>query len=270
LSLNSFESLERVKNWRKKILDISQKVSALHIAPAFSCIEIVDSIYFDLMSKNGQDFEDIFIMSKGHGCMAQYVILNGLGILSDHQLENYCKIGGSLGAHPDYGNPGIHASTGSLGHGLGIALGQAYAELLKKTDRKVFCLISDGELQEGSTWEALMMAANLQANNLICFVDLNDFGGLERMSEGHKAFYPVEEKISAFGWEVRVVDGHNRENIISSVQLRTGSKPYMLICRTVKGKGVSFMENVPIWHYRSPTLNEYAAAVQELGFTIEK
>jgi len=196
--------------------------------------------------------------------MAQYVILNGLGVLSDTDLELYCKPGGKLGAHPDYGNPGIHASTGSLGHGLGIALGQAYAEKLKGADTQVFCLLSDGELQEGSTWEAVMMAANLDISNLTAFVDFNDFGGLERMSEGHKSFYPLVEKFRAFGWQSVEVDGHSNLEITSAFNNRSLDKPLVVVCRTTKGKGISFMENVPIWHYRSPTKEEYVLALSEL------
>jgi transketolase len=255
----------RVKFWRKKVLDISQQVSALHVAPAFSCMEIVDCIYFDLMRNIHQKNRDIFIMSKGHGCMAQYVVLNALGFLSDGDLELYCKPSGRLGAHPDYGNPGIHASTGSLGHGLGIALGQAYAEKLLGADTRIFCLLSDGELQEGSTWESVMMAANLEMKTLTVFVDFNDFGGLERMSDGHKAFYPIVDKFEAFGWDAVEIDGHSNSDIISAFNKRNLERPLALICRTTKGKGVSFMENSPIWHYRSPTREEYSLAINELS-----
>lgn len=254
-------SPDRCNLWRRRILEISQQVSALHIAPAFSCSEIVDAIYFEIMNLE----TDVFIMSKGHGCMIQYVILNSLGLITNEDLYNYCKQNGSLGAHPDYGIPGIHASTGSLGHGLGIALGQAYAEKLKNSNTSFFCLLSDGELQEGSTWEALMMAANLEVKNLTAFVDLNDFGGLERMSENHKAFYPLSDKLESFGWEVKIVDGHNSEAIVEAYKHRLTEKPLVIICETVKGKGVSFMENVPIWHYRSPTPEEYVKALEELG-----
>ena len=183
---------ERCRAYRRRILDISQQVAALHIAPAFSCTEMVDAVYHGLMRRNGDGtFRDIFLMSKGHGCMIQYVILEEMGILSRADLDLYCKPDGILGAHPDFGTPGIAASTGSLGHGLGIATGQAYAEKLKGTDAIVYCVLSDGEFQEGSTWEAMMMAANLRLGGLVALMDNNDFGGLERMSEGHPAFYPL-------------------------------------------------------------------------------
>lgn len=264
--LNLVDSSARCREWRKKILDISQHVSALHIAPAFSSTEIVDAVYFSLMKGNNDVYEDIFILSKGHGCMIQYVILNALGYLTEDDLRNYCKMEGILGAHPDFGTPGVSASTGSLGHGLGIAVGQAYAEKLKKSSVSVYCLISDGELQEGSTWEALMMAANLNVTNLVVIVDNNDFSGLERMSVGHKAFYPIVEKVRAFGWNSDECDGHDSNEVVSRILERNPSKPYFLTCKTTKGKGVSFMENVPIWHYRSPSPGEYLAAISDLGY----
>lgn len=262
---NSFDAKaarQRCRRYRRRILDISQQVTALHIAPAFSCTEITDAIYHGLI--RGAD-RDVFLMSKGHGCMIQYVILEELGVLSRADLDSYCKPGGRLGAHPDYGTPGVAASTGSLGHGLGLATGQAYAEKLKKTDVTIYCVLSDGEFQEGSTWEAMMMAANLKLDNLVAFMDYNDFGGLERMSDGHKAFYPLVEKAQAFGWEAVEVDGHDGEAIFNAVISRIAARPLIVVCRTVKGKGVSYMENVPIWHYRSPDKDEYQRGLDELA-----
>jgi transketolase len=256
--------------YRRRILDISQQVTALHVAPAFSCLEMVDLIYHVLMRPdpqhaNPRQFLDSFIMSKGHGCLSQYVILEDLGILAKTDLDQYCTPAGRLGAHPDYGVPGIEASTGSLGHGLGIATGMAYAEKLKRTDHQTYVMLSDGEFQEGSTWEAMMMAANLKLTNLIAFMDLNDFGGLARMSEGHPAFYPVLDKAQAFGWEAVEVNGHDVQAVFDAVMSRSGQQPFLLIGRTVKGKGVSFMEHVNIWHYRSPNKEEYHKALAELA-----
>ena len=264
---NSFDAQaaqERSKRYRRRILEISQQVTALHVAPAFSCTGITDTVYNGLIRRDGKDMKDVFIMSKGHGCMIQYVILEEFGVLSREDLDLYCKIGGKLGAHPDYGVPGIHASTGSLGHGMGIATGQAMAEKLKKTDVTIYCILSDGEFQEGSTWEAMMMAANLGLTNLVAVMDSNDFGGLERMTDGHKAFYPLAEKITAFGWETAEAPGHDGKAIFEAISNRRGDKPFLLVAHTTKGKGVSFMENVPIWHYRSPNKEEYAQAMAEL------
>jgi transketolase len=204
-------------------------------------------------------------MSKGHGCLSQYVILEDLGVLSKDDLPNYCKPGGRLGAHPDHGVPGIEASTGSLGHGLGMAVGMSYADRLKGEDRLVYALLGDGEMQEGSIWEAIMMAANLRLNNLVAFADINDFQGLGRTSETHPFFYPVPDKAIAFGWEAQEINGHDHQAVFNAVTSRRGDRPMLVVCRTIKGKGVSYMENVPIWHYRSPNKQEYEKAVAELA-----
>ena len=266
---NSFDvaaARQRCRGYRKRILDVSQQVTALHVAPAFSCIEITDLIYNHMMRREpGGDYRDVFLMSKGHGCMVQYVILEEQGVLSRKDLDDYCKPNGRLGAHPDCETPGICASTGSLGHGLGMATGQAYAEKLKGTDTRIYCLLSDGEFQEGSTWEAMMMAANLKLDNLIAFMDYNDFGGLEHMSDGHPAFYPLVPKAEAFGWEAVEVNGHNEEAMREAVAGRRGGRPMLVVCHTVKGKGISYMENAAIWHYRSPNKEEYLQGLKELA-----
>jgi transketolase len=267
MSFDVAASRRRCMSYRRRILDISQQVPALHAAGAFSCLEMVDVIYHGLMRRDegaSTRFIDSFVMSKGHGCLAQYVILEALGILTRRDLDLYCTPSGQLGCHPDYGVPGIEASTGSLGHGLGMATGMAYADRIKGEDGRVYVVLSDGELQEGSTWEAMQMAANLAADNLVAFVDLNDMASLSRMSETHPAFYPVLDKIRAFGWETAEVNGHDAGALHAAVSGREGGRPFMLVGKTVKGRGVSFMESVPIWHYRSPSRDEYAKAVAEL------
>lgn len=266
MSFDVTAARRRCRAYRTRILDISQRVTALHAAGAFSCLEIVDVIYHGLMRRRdgGAASVDSFVMSKGHGCMAQYVILEALGVLSARDLELYCTPTGQLGCHPDHGVPGIEASTGSLGHGLGMATGMAYADRIGGEDRHVYVVLSDGELQEGSTWEAMQMAANLKIDNLVAFVDLNDMASLSRMSESHPAFYPVLDKVRAFGWEAAEVNGHDAAALHAAVQGRSGGRPFVVVAHTVKGRGVSFMENVPIWHYRSPNREEYAQALAEL------
>ncbi|MBV31222.1 MAG: transketolase [Rickettsiales bacterium] len=262
---NSLVAKKRCTAYRKRILEVSRGVTALHIAPAFSCLEMTDIIYHELMRRDGSGkFLDTFIMSKGHGCMSQYVILEELKILTRKDLKLYCKPKGKLGAHPDFGIPGISASTGSLGHGMGIATGMAYAHKLLKRNKNIYTLLSDGEFQEGSTWEAMMVAANLNVNNLIAFLDLNDFQSLSRTSVSHKAFYPIIDKVLSFGWEATEVNGHDSESILHAVSNRQGKKPFLLIGHTIKGKGISYMENEPIWHYRSPNNKEYKQAMKEL------
>jgi transketolase len=266
---NSFDvaaARQRCKRYRQRILDISQQVSALHAAAAFSAMEAVDCIYHGLMNRGaGGTFMDSFVMSKGHGCMVQYVILEDLGILSRKDLDAYCKPDGRLGCHPDYGTPGIEASTGSLGHGMAMATGMAYVEKSRKSGRRVFTVLSDGEFQEGSTWEGMMMAANLQVDNLIAVLDHNGYQSFGRTSETHPRFYPIREKVEAFGWETIEVQGHDASQIYSAIMNRKGGRPLMVISNTVKGRGVSFMENVPLWHYRSPNPQEYEQATRDLA-----
>lgn len=265
---NSFDpaaSRKRCQRYRKRILDISQTVSALHAAGAFSCMELTDACYHGLMRPDGQD---TFLMSKGHGCMAQYVILEDLGVLAKEHLDAYCTPHGILGAHPDYGNPGIEASTGSLGHGMAMAVGMAVAERNKAGGGAgagmVYVILSDGEIQEGSTWEAFMMASTLGLTNLVALIDNNDFQSLGRTSETHPSFYPLDDKLEAFGWETAEVSGHDAGAVYDAVAARKGDKPFCLIAKTVKGRGVSYMENVPIWHYRSPNPEEYKQALAEI------
>lgn len=256
----------RCRRYRRRILDLSRTVPALHVAPAFSCLEIVDAIYNRLI-RRGVDGapKDAFVMSKGHGVMAQYAVLEDLGILPTAILDRYCRPDGLLGAHPDAGQPGIEASTGSLGHGLAIAAGMAYADRLQSVDRRTHVLIGDGEAQEGSIWEAIMQAPNLGLDNLIAYLDFNDYQGLGRTRETHPHFYPVAEKVVQFGWEAVDIDGHDFSAIVAAVEGRRGGKPLMLVCRTVKGQGVSYMIDAPIWHYRSPNPEEYAQALAELA-----
>jgi transketolase len=265
---NSFDARAaraRCLRFRRRILDISQQVGALHIGSAYSCTEIVDCIYYGLMRRfpDGKS-PDTFVMSKGHGCMIQYVILEAMGVLSREDLDRYCKPNGCLGCHPDYGNPGIEASTGALGHGLSMVVGMALAERGRKTDGTIYTVLSDGEVQEGSTWEAVLMASSLGLANIVAFVDNNDFQSLGRTSETHPSFYPLPEKFAAFGWETVAIDGHDSAAIFDAVTARKRQKPFMVVAKTTKGKGISYMENVPVWHYRSPNPKEYEQGVMEL------
>jgi transketolase len=259
--------IERCKSFRKKILDISQTVEALHIGGAFSCMEILDYIYFThIIPSLKTNNINKFILSKGHSAIAQFVILNFYKIISDKELSMYCKPGGILGCHPDYGAQGIEASTGSLGHGMGLATGICQGNKIKKNKSKLFLVISDGELQEGSTWENMMMAANLELDNLICYLDHNGSQSFGHTKVTHPKFYPIKEKILSFNWNCFECDGHNSEeihNVTNQVKV-DGKKPTMIICNTTKGKGLSFAENDPIWHYRSPTPDEYKIGLKDL------
>ena len=257
------KSETRCFSYRKRILEISQTVSALHAAGAFSSAEMIDLIYYGL-KRDYKNYSDIFIMSKGHSCIIQYLILNDLGFLTKKDIDSYCKSKGKLGCHPDYGTPGIQASTGSLGHGMGLAAGIAHGFKIKKKKSKVFLIISDGELQEGSTWESMMMAANLKLDNLVCFLDHNGSQSFGKTKETHPMFYPIEMKVRGFNWNAYSVNGHNTKSMVHLLKKIKINKPTMIIGNTVKGKGVSFMEHKPIWHYRSPNKDEYKTAINNL------
>lgn len=260
LTRNTFDNaaaILRCRRYRRRILDISQQVSALHIGSAYSCTEIVDCIYNGLMQPH-----DVFLMSKGHGCMIQYVILEERGVLSANDLANYCTRDGRLGVHPDIETPGIVAATGSLGHGLSMATGIALAE--RHSGVTIYVVLSDGECQEGSVWEAVLMASSLRLNNIVAILDYNNLQSLGRTSDTHPTFYPLVEKFLAFGWESIEVPGHDGSAIFDAVTNRTGDRPLMVIAKTIKGKGVSFMEDQPMWHYRSPNKSEHQKAIIEL------
>jgi transketolase len=273
--LDAAAARERCKRHRKRILEMTQSVSALHIGGAFSSTEIVDCIYYELMRSGpggkvvGDGAPDTFLMSKGHGYMIQAVVLEDLGVLNRADLAAYCTPTGQLGVHPDYGIPGIEASTGSLGHGLSMALGMAYAEKTQNRGGTVYTVLSDGEVQEGSTWEATLMASSLKVNNLVGFIDNNDMQSLGFTHVTHPSFYPVVDKFQAFGWECIEVNGHDSFAIYNAVTSRKGDRPLMVNCKTTKGRGVSYMENVPMWHYRSPNKDEYEQALREIDGAAE-
>lgn len=260
------EARKRCCEYRLRILEISQKLPALHIAPAFSCLELVDAIYFNLMGcKINQPIEETFILSKGHGAMAQYAVLEKLGIIPRSEMDLCCQVGGKYGGHPDYGLPGIEASTGSLGHGLPLAIGMALGNRDKGLQKNIYLVVSDGELMEGSTWEGAMIAPGFNLSSLIMFVDANGSISRGELANDHPNHRNFEERFQSFGWEAVTVDGHDHQSISSAVHNRKGDRPFVAVAKTVKGKGVSFMENKPIWAFRSPNPQEYEQAKKELN-----
>ena len=258
-NFNLKNSHKRCVEYRKRILEISQNVSALHVGGSFSSTEIIEVIYNYFMNKKEKE---CFVLSKGHVSILQYVVLESQKILKKKDLDLYCKKGGFLGVHPDIGNPGINASTGSLGHGLGMVAGITLAE--KKNDRKIFSILSDGELQEGSTWEAIMLIPSLKLKNVIIIIDNNNLQSLEKVSKTHPNLYPIEEKFKNFGWDSSICDGHDSRAIYDKIRKKKSNKPLALIAKTIKGYPISYMRNVPPWHYRSPNPKEYQIAINEL------
>ena len=244
---------------RKRILDLSLQVSALHIGGSFSSAEIIQTI-FELKKKN-----DKFILSKGHVGILLYCILEQKGILKKKDLENYCKKKGFIGVHPERFINGVEASTGSLGHGLGISAGMS----LSKKFKNIYVLCSDGELMEGSLWESVLMISSFKLNNIILFVDNNDLQSATRATKTHPSLYPIKNKFKAFGWDSYDCNGHDPFSIIKILKKKKTNKPLCLVAKTIKGYPISFMKDVPMWHYRSPNMAEYNLAIKEIDNKIK-
>jgi len=266
--------VDKIKNCatevRKSIIEIVTKAKASHIGGSLSSVDILAALYFKILSinpKNPADpNRDRFIMSKGHCCSALYATLAHKGFFSKNKLNKYCSDGGSMWGHATLNSvPGVDATTGSLGHGLSIGVGMSIA--LKRNNKKsrVFVLLSDGECDEGSIWEAALSAHQFKLDNLVAIIDYNKiqaFGRVEDVIE----LEPFADKWSSFGWSVKEIDGHNIKQIIETLEkvpFET-DRPSVIIAHTIKGKGVSFMEDKLEWHYKSPNPDEYKIAMKEL------
>lgn len=250
------ESLKRCNLIRRIILKISQKVSAVHIGGSFSSIEIIDCVYNLLKKKN-----DTFILSKGHTGILLYTILYLKKKITKKILYSYCKKGSKLGVHPDYGTYGITASTGSLGHGLAIGAGIAFANRQKN----VYVLLSDGELQEGSVWEAALFISSNRLNNIIVIIDFNGLQSSTWSKDTHPTLEPIERKFISFGWDSKTCNGHSTIDIYKIIQKHNFKKPLAIVAKTIKGYPISFMKNNPVWHYKSPNNIEFLSALKELN-----
>lgn len=258
------------KKIRREILDLIYRTKGPHIGSCFSCVEILLALYFHVLNINtenpGDPLRDRFILSKGHACPAFYAVLQERGFMDEETLEGFAVNNGLLEQHPTRDiNKGIEASTGSLGHGLALGAGMALAAQHDGLNFKVYVLLSDGELQEGSTWEAVMFAAHHKLENLIAIVDYNKIQALGRVEEVIN-LEPLADRWRAFGWGVKEIDGHDFEHLIAALEKAPFEehKPSVLIAHTVKGKGVSFMEDKLLWHYRCPDEKEYLSAKEEL------
>jgi transketolase len=242
------------KKVRRRIIEIAYDTQAAHIGSCLSCVDILVALYFREMKD-----DDIFILSKGHAALAWYVVLNEKGIMSDEILSTYLQDGG-LEAHPKRGYPGVVCSTGSLGHGLPMAVGISYALKLQGSTRRVFCLLGDGECQEGSVSEAADFAAENDVSNLFAFVDRNALQGYR------KAWVDVD-KFRALGWDVwkplDIID--MLEHFATWPDKHLSGHPVAVICDTTKGKGVSYMEDEMKWHYYKLTEEQRDQALKELS-----
>ena len=235
-----------------------------HIPSAFSILDIVWTLYDRVLRydpKNPKsDERDRFILSKGHGSLAAYTVLAEKGFFPASELNQYCTLKSRLGGHPDHNKvPGIEASTGSLGHGLPFGVGVAMALRIRKVDRRVFVLAGDAECNEGSIWEAALLAAHHQLSNLTCIVDYN------HSTDRALNMGDIRAKFAAFGWAATTINGHDNAAIETALRARDLQKPTAVIAETIKGYGVKQMENNPAWHHRCPTKEEMEAMFQELA-----
>lgn len=263
---------KKANSVRRKVLDMTVNAGAGHIAPSFSCIDILVALYYSGVLKVKPDNpdwngRDRFILSKGQAAVALYAILADIGFFPVAELMTFTREGSRLGGHTENTIPGVEAFTGSLGHGLSIAAGIALSAKMDNMSYRCFALLGDGECHEGTIWEAAMFAGHHRLNNLIAIIDHNGLSAIDFL-EKYLDVVPLEEKWKAFGWEVIGVNGHSMKELISvlnNVYFCKSPKPVVIIAKTTKGKGVSFMENKPIWHYRIPRGNELKKAQKELS-----
>lgn len=268
---NVVQLKEIAKQIRKDIVYMLTESGSGHPGGSLSAVEILTTLYFNEMNvdpKNPRDLgRDRFVLSKGHAAPVLYSALARRGFFSVDELKTLRKLGSMLQGHPNMNDvPGVDMSTGSLGQGISAAVGMALAGKLDKSNYRVYALLGDGELEEGQVWEAAMAAAHYKLDSLTAFVDYNGLQIDGPCTEVMSAV-PIADKYLAFGWNVIEIDGHNFEEILEAIDKAKSvkEKPTMIICKTVKGKGVSFMENQVGWHGKAPSTEEFEKAVVEIG-----
>jgi transketolase len=264
------DSMQLAARFRANAIEMSHAAGAAHLASSLSCMDIVAVLYHSVLKVDSDnpkwESRDRFILSKGHAATALYSALAYRGFLTEDDLKTYGKAGSLLEEHPSPKLPGVEAATGSLGHGLPIGCGIALAARINGLHYRTFVLMSDGECNEGSVWEASLFAAANRLGNLCAFVDFNKWQATGRSTEV-MALNPLADKFKSFGWDVREIDGHDHQQIIRAVGAvgMEAARPTMVIAHTVKGRGVSFMQDDNNWHYRIPTPEEVQRAKLELG-----
>lgn len=259
------------KESRRNILEMVYNAQSGHIGGAMSAVEIMTVLYHKCMKTcprwtKDKDFaqRDRFVLSKGHASSILYSVLAQLGFFPKEELMTFRKFGSRLQGHPVPICPGIDAATGSLGQGLSIACGMAMGLRLDKSPAHVFCLMGDGELQEGSVWEAFMHCTHEKLNNIVAIIDRNRLQ-IDGCTENVKSLDNLSEKIKAFNWDVIEIDGHNIQQIYDALEkAKANDKPTAIVADTIKGKGVSFMENNAGWHGKAPNKEDFERAYKEL------
>jgi transketolase len=246
------------KKIRIRILQLSNSAKSSHVGSSLSIVEILVVLYIFFIKK-----KNIFILSKGHACLAYYCVLQKFGFFSNKTLNTYGKDNTILLSHVSHKVPGVQFSTGSLGHGLPYATGRALAEKINKSNNKIFVLISDGELNEGTTWESLLFATYHKLDNLIIIIDYNKIQSLD-FTKNILKLEPLNKKIQSFGCNVKNINGHNLLQVYKSFLIKKNTKPTVIIANTIKGKGVSYMENSILWHYKFPNKEELNSSIKKL------
>jgi transketolase len=265
------ETASLARNIRVQAARMVHRAKSSHLGSAFSMADLLAVLYARVLRVDPRapkwPDRDRFVLSKGHACAPLYAVLAERGFFPKNWLDDFYLDGARLAGHATHvGVPGVEVSTGSLGHGLPIACGMALPGKRDGSAYRIFALLSDGECDEGSTWEAALFAGHHRLDNLVTIIDYNKIQSLGTVAEVLD-LEPFAAKWQAFGWAVREINGHNLEEIertLTSVPFEA-SKPTCVIAHTVKGKGVSFMENKLLWHYRSPDADEMAKALAELG-----
>ena len=258
------------KSLRKTVLEMAYAGSTVHIGCAFSIVEILAVLYRQFLHYPNNDplhvDRDYLVLSKGHGVMAQYACMRELNWLPEKAFKDYFSDGSELKGLSESGVPGLEVTSGSLGHGFSIGVGMALGAKLSNTDQKTYVIVGDGEINEGAIWEGALFAAHHQLKNFTVIVDENGLQALGHTTE-ILDLGSIEFKFSSFGFEVISVDGHNELEIhhaLNQLQNSLSCKPKAVIAKTIKGKGISFMENDNIWHYTRLTSDMYALAIDEL------
>jgi transketolase len=258
-----------VRQIRFELIAMSQRAQSAHLGGALSCVDLLVALYATRLridpSEPNEPNRDRLIFSKGHAVSALYTILAKRGFFPEKELLHYNEEGSRLPEQPSPGcAPGVEWATGSLGHGLGVGIGMALAARIQKKSYGVYVVMSDGECQEGSVWEGAMLAPRLKLGQLTALIDYNKWQATARSNET-MAMESLKGKWESFGWTCREIDGHNLEQIVDALHApRPDDKPLAIVAHTVKGKGVSFIEDDNNWHYRSPTIEEVERARIEL------
>ncbi len=272
---NIIELEKKAIEIRKRVFQLIYEAKTGHTGGALSATDMMTALYYSVMNVDANEPEkadrDRFILSKGHSVEPLWCILADKGFIDEEELATFSTFGSRLIGHPNNKVPGIEMNTGSLGHGLSVASGMALAAKMDETDVRVFTIMGDGEQAEGSVWEGAMFAAHYGLDNLVAMIDRNGLQ-ISGTTEEVMSLEPFGDKWRAFGWNVVAVDGNDMAQLVEALspEKAVKGKPTLIIANTVKGKGISFVENQPAWHHKVPTEEQYLQGIDELNCALEQ